>query len=99
MLQSLPENPEMQKITEQQLEALCEKLSLAMVNALQQSRSVSEAEHYDHHLWVSQRIERDRARTKFWQAMFEHVMKWGAVSVVSCVFYAVWLYLKHELKN
>ena len=86
-------------MTESQLEQICERLSISIVTALEQARSVSDSEHYDHHLWVSQRIQREQALTKFWKAMFEHVMKWGAVSVVSCVFYAVWLYLKHEIKT
>ena len=86
-------------MTEQELEKVCEKLSLAMVTALQQYRGVSDSEHYDHHLWVTQRIKREQTRAKFWQAMLEHVAKWGAVSIVSAVFYAFWLYVKHEVKG
>jgi hypothetical protein len=86
-------------VTDDQLEAVCEKLSIAMVNALQQARSVSDSEHYDHHLWVTQRIQREQARAKFWTAMLEHVAKWGSVSVLSCIFYAIWLYIKQEIRR
>ena len=84
-------------MTESQLDAICERLSIAMVSALQQARSVSDSEHYDHHLWVTKRIKREQARIVFWEAMLEHVAKWGSISLVSAVFYAFWLYVKVEI--
>ena len=86
-------------MTEAQLDAICERLSIAMVSALQQARSVSDSEHYDHHLWVTKRIKREQARIVFWEAMFEHTVKWGVVSVVSAMFYAFWLYIKVEIRR
>ena len=74
-----------------------EKLSLAFAQALQQARSVSDSEHYDHHKWISERIKHDQMRTIFWEKLYEHLAGWGAVAVLSVVFYAVWLYLKHLL--
>lgn len=68
-----------------------EHLSLAIAKALQQARSVSDSEHYDHHVWITERIERERAWRKFWENMAEHVAKWGMISVVSGLFYAAWL--------
>jgi len=86
-------------MTEHQLDAICERLSHAMVSALQQARSVSDSEHYDHHLWVTKRIKREEEKTKFWKAMLEHTVKWGVVSVLTAVFYAVWLYVKMEIRK
>lgn len=86
-------------MNESQLNAICERLSIAMVSALQQARSVSDSEHYDHHLWVTKRIKREQARIVFWEAMLEHAVKWGVVSVVSAMFYAFWLYIKVEIRK
>lgn len=72
-------------------EADIERLSIAIARALQQARSVSDSEHYDHHVWISARIQRDKARRKFWEQMSEHAAKWGLLSVLSFMFYALWL--------
>lgn len=84
-------------MTNENIEEICEKLSLAMVKALQQSRSVSDSEHYDHHTWVQQHIEKEKTRTQFYKMMIEHVAKYGALSIATGLFYAVWLFLKQEL--
>jgi len=84
-------------MSESELEQVCEKLSVAMVRALQQSRSVSDSEHYDHHMWVTVHIEKEKRRVEFYGALLSHVVKWGSVSILTAVFYAVWLSLKNEL--
>lgn len=86
-------------MTNENIEEICEKLSVAMVKALQQSRSVSDSEHYDHHLWVQTHIEKEKTRTAFYKMMIDHVAKYGAISIVTGLFYAVWLFLKHELQK
>jgi hypothetical protein len=86
-------------MSESELEQVCEKLSFAMVRAMQQSRSVSDSEHYDHHLWVTVHIEKEKQRTEFYNALLSHVVKWGSVSVLTAIFYAMWLALKSELRR
>ena len=68
-----------------------EKLAVAIAKALQQARSVSDSEHYDHHVWISGKIERDKEARLFWEKMKEHAAKWGMLSVLSSLFYAAWL--------
>lgn len=84
-------------MTNENLEEICEKLSSAMVRALQQARSVSDSEHYDHHTWVQQHIEKEKMRAQFYKDMIQHLAKWGSVSVVTGIFYAIWLLLKSEI--
>lgn len=86
-------------MSEEELEVVCEKLSLAMVKALQQSRSVSDSEHYDHHLWVTEHIEKEKRMAEFYGALLSHVVKWGSVSILTGIFYAVWLLIKSELRR
>ena len=68
-----------------------EQLALAIAKALQSARSVSDSEHYDHHRWISSKIERENAWRAFWEEMRRHVIKWGSISVLSGLFYAAWL--------
>lgn len=77
----------MSKISEEDADMLV----LKFAHALQQARSVSDSEHYDHHRWITEKIEREQAMRKFWQAMHEHAMKWGMISALSGIFYALWL--------
>jgi len=75
-----------------------EHLAIAIAKALQQARSVSDSEHYDHHRWISARIERENAWRIFWEDMRKHVLKWGAISLISGIGYAVWLGVKAALR-
>ncbi len=75
-----------------------ERLSIAIARALQQARSVSDSEHYDHHVWITEQIARERAARKFWEALRDHVIKWGAISIVSTTGYAFYLGFKALLK-
>jgi len=80
----------MSKISEEDAEMLAVKLA----RALQQARSVSDSEHYDHHRWITERIDKEKSRRKFWDAMTEHTVKWGMISLFSGLFYALWLGMK-----
>lgn len=68
-----------------------EKLAIAIAKALQQARSVSDSEHYDHHVWMRAKIERENEMKQFWQDMRTHCSKWGAISVLSFIFYGLYL--------
>lgn len=69
-------------------------IATAMVRALQQARSVSDSEHFDHHRWISEKIKTEQWRAQFWKQMVEHVAKWGVISVISALVYAFWLGFK-----
>ena len=74
-----------------------EILAIAIGKALQQARSVSDSEHYDHHRWISEKIKVEQLRAQFWRQMVEHMMKWGALSAISAIMYATWLWIKSEI--
>lgn len=75
-------------------EADAELLALKLAQALQQARSVSDSEHFDHHRFIAERIKEVEARSKFWGDMRAHAMKWGMISVLSGLFYALYLGVK-----
>lgn len=76
-----------------------ERLANSIARALQQARSVSDSEHYDHHVWITQKIIAERLRAEFWGSLKEHVAKWGAVSIVSVTGYALWLWFKQQVQT
>lgn len=73
-----------------------DNLAAAIAKALQQARSVSDSEHYDHHRWITKQIQAEERRAEFWRHMAEHAAKWGAISVLSALFYALWLGIRQE---
>lgn len=75
-----------------------EAMALAFASVLQQARSVSDSEHFDHHRWVSMRILAERERELFWREMTKHVAKWGLIGTVSAAFYALYLGARILLK-
>jgi hypothetical protein len=79
------------------IDKICEKLSETFAKALQQARPVSDSEHFDHHKWIVARMEKEKVRAEFWQKMLEHVTSWGAIAILSGIFYAVWVWAKQEL--
>lgn len=85
----------MSRISEAEIEAI----ALGVARALQQARSVSDSEHYDHHKWITGKMKAEARRAEFWEKMAEHVAKWGAVSVISAIFYAAYLGFKDQFLN
>jgi len=76
-----------------------EKMAVHIAKALQQARSVSDSEHYDHHVWIKGQVERDQARRVFWDQLHTHVVKWGVVSVLTFLGFALWLGIKSWMKG
>lgn len=83
----------MSKISIEDAEMLAQKFA----EKLQQSRSVSDSEHFDHHRWITERIDSEKARRAFWEEMTKHVAKWGSVAILSFIFYALWLAAKEAV--
>lgn len=77
----------MPMLREEEAEMIAQKFA----EKLQQARSVSDTEHYAHHRWIAKQIERDEARTRLFDELTKHVMKWGIIGVVSFIFYGAYL--------
>lgn len=69
----------------------------AVVAALDARRNVTDEEHAKHHLYIDLLIKREERRTEFWHELGRHVAKWGAISVLTAVFYGLWLVLQMKL--
>lgn len=76
-----------------------EKFGRVLVGMLQQSRSVSDSEHYDHHVWIKTRIEADRERKEFWRDMRKSLARWGFVGLAGALLFSIWLWIKYEIKR
>ena len=74
-------------------------LAIAIARALQQAHSVSDSEHYDHHQWITKKMKAEEWRAEFWEKMVEHVTKWGAISIISAIGYALYLGFMQEMKK
>ena len=74
-----------------------EMIAQKFAEKLQQARSVTDSEHYNHHKWIAKQIERDEARIRLYDELTKHVVKWGLVGVLSFLFYAVWLAAKEQM--
>lgn len=83
---------------ETELEIFTEKMATKFAQKLQQARSVSDSEHHDHHTWITEKIKHERAMKDFWQQMSAHVAKWGAITLITGMGYAMWLGVRAILK-
>jgi len=83
---------------EVEAEIFAEKFAQKFAEKLQQARSVSDSEHYDHHKWITAKIQRENAMRAFWEDMQKHVAKWGAISIITGLFYAGWLGFKQLVR-
>lgn len=41
--------------------------------------------------YLESAVAREKKRAEFWERMAEHAAKWGMVSILTGVFYAIWL--------
>lgn len=64
-------------------EADAEKFAVIFARVMQQARSVSDSEHYDHHRWITAQIQAEQERKKFWQDMRAHVTRWGMIGALT----------------
>lgn len=71
---------------------------LALVDALSEVMNRRVQDHTAHHEWIEAQIRKDTARAEFWDRLREHLIKWGAVSLVTLVFYLMWQGFKHYVK-
>jgi hypothetical protein len=76
-----------------------DQLAQVVVRALRESPDASSGEHYHHHEWITEQIQKVKVQKEFWKRLTDHIAIWGALGVVSVVFYALWLYLKKVLSE
>lgn len=81
------------RLTEEEIELITQRFT----EKLQQARSVSDSVHYDHHMWLKKKIEKEEARARLYDELTRHVYKWGIIGVASFVGYAVYLAVKEAL--
>jgi len=68
-----------------------------MCRVLDDRKRVDEDTHSTHHLWVGNRIERDKKREELWLKVRAHVYGWGAVTVLAGFFYSFGEWVRHLL--
>ena len=76
-------------LTEADLDAITERLSF--------HQTVDAQRHAADHDWIHSMREMTTARKLFWDKMFEHAAKWGIISVLSALLYAIWLGIKTQV--
>lgn len=73
-------------LTEENIELLAQRFA----EKLQQARSVSDSEHYDHHAWIAKQIKREEAWTELYIDARKSLVRWGLIGMVGFILYAVW---------
>lgn len=73
------------------------KIANAVVHALEGARSLSREEHDSDHVWVRTQRDKEKRKQEIWEQIKIHLMKYGAVAMVSAMFLAVWHYLKTQV--
>ena len=66
------------KLTEEEQDAIARKVH----ETLQQSRSVSDSEHFDHHKWISERIKAEQERREFYARLTSRLAEKGLWAVL-----------------
>lgn len=86
-------------MSREDLEEFAEVMAVAMVRALQQGRSVSDSEHFDHHQWIKAKMKAEVERAVFWEEMRKHAAKLGIASLITSVGFAFYLGVKTIVMN
>lgn len=76
-----------------------ELIGIAVARALQQARSVSDSEHWDHHRWITTRMEADKERAQLYRDLRGHLAKSGAWAVVAVIGTLIYMGVKEALKK
>lgn len=69
----------------------------AAIVAIKEAKFISDESHYNHHTWIAAKIKREEALEALLTELAKHVTKWGAVGVLSFVFYGIYLAIKRGL--
>ena len=74
-----------------------QEIATALAEILDQRRAVEESEHAEHHQYIREQIEGQRERRELYAELRKHLVKWGAVGVISFVGMACWYWLRNHL--
>lgn len=74
-----------------------QRVAAALSEILNERRSVEETEHAEHHLFIREQIERERERREMYADLRRHLVKWGAVGVISFFGMAAWYWVRNHI--
>lgn len=74
-----------------------EEIAEALASILDQRRSVQECQHADHHRYIQTLIEREEERKGMYADLRGHLLKWGAVGLLSFLGAACWYWVKNHV--
>lgn len=75
-----------------------QEITQAVLDALDRRREISEAQHIEDHNFIRNLIHREERRGDFWRDLHSHVLKWGALSLLSVLGYALWIYIRQQIQ-
>ena len=75
-----------------------DKLAELFVEKLDSKRNISKEKHERHHDFIETMILREKKKTETFEAVRLHVLKFGALSVMTALAIAAWQYIKAHLK-
>jgi hypothetical protein len=84
----------MKMMTKEEQKEFAEMIAQSFAEKLQQSRSVSDTEHWDHHQWIAAQKQKEIERAKFWADLRDYLAKRGAWGVLVGLLVALGFALK-----
>ena len=75
------------------------EIATAVVEALESSRYISKPEHERHHEYIDSLIDRDTKRAQMYDQVKTHIVKFGAIGVISGLGLAVYHYIRELLHS
>jgi len=76
-----------------------DKIAQAVVKALEESRHISREDHHEHHSYLAGKMARDQKWIEVLDQVKLHLIKYGALAVLTGAFVALWQYVKLNLHN
>jgi hypothetical protein len=74
-----------------------ETLKAAIREALVEARQADVSEHAEHHAFLAKLIEREELRLRMYEDLRRHLVKWGAIGVLSFIGMAVWYWVRNHI--
>lgn len=74
------------------------EVAKAVVAELQKGRNIAEEKHKADHAFIDSLIKKQNQRADTWQAVKVHVLKYGALSLLSFLGVLTWHFMKEHIK-
>lgn len=75
------------------------EIAAEIVTELEKSRGIDRETHHRHHDYLETLITKENKRTEVWEQIKVHLMKYGALSLVTVLFVAAWHYFKQVVNS